>query len=42
MDREDRMWKMVNAISREHLTQPGVMNKEGIAEQEPPEVALRE
>lgn len=36
------MWKMVNAISREHLTQPGVMNKEGIAEQEPPEVAHKE
>lgn len=36
------MWKMVNAISREHLTQPGVMNKEGMAEQEPPKVALKE
>lgn len=36
------MWKTLNAFSREHLTQPGVMNKEGIAEQKPPEVALKE
>lgn len=42
MDREDQMWKMMNAISKEHLTQPRVMNKEGIAEQKPPEVALKE